>query len=107
MLPVWEELTLRFASGLSDTQCPLFLPARIINSLEAGLFSDSSLIIICLALTQHAVGINAGEIENLLKLCLFLLCFETGTYYLQVGSLSTVGRKANPALLVVLGHVGD
>lgn len=78
MLPVWEELTLRFASGLSDTQCPLFLPARIINSLEAGLFSESSLIISCPVLIEPARRICSGEMKNFLRLCLFLLCFETG-----------------------------
>lgn len=99
------------ASGLSHTHYVLSLPEWFINSLEAGLFSESSLIIGCLALTQQVARICSGEIKNLLKLCLFLLCFETGTYCLQVGSLSAVGRKVNQLLfhsaLSVVGHVGD
>lgn len=45
MLPVWEELTLRFASEKSNTHSSLYMPAWIINSLETGLFSESLLLI--------------------------------------------------------------
>lgn len=47
--------------------------------------------------------------ENLLTLCLFILCFETGKYCLQLDPLLAVERKLNlfsfhPALSVVLRH---
>ncbi|KAL6030288.1 hypothetical protein STEG23_036186, partial [Scotinomys teguina] len=64
----------------------------IFSQTEAGIFCEWSPTPSCPALTQPAARVNSGAMENLPKLCLFILSFETALA-LQCKECSSYSHK--------------